>query len=119
MVDGGNFRLQPGVEAGFPDIHGAAHDDQEVKGGEVGDWRAFIERHRIPCMARFCPEIAENAWVFDGQVLEDENTHEKLRLLLINMPAALRQGQTQFVKAGMVPMPICPARRVAAATLIL
>src|ERR1700733_13507351 len=60
----------------MPDVHRTAHNRHQVKPVERGNGLALVESDGNPAMPRFTPKIAEDAGMFNPQMLKHENTHE-------------------------------------------
>ena len=76
FADGALLRDQPGIFGFLPDIHGTAHDPELVVAGERGNRLARVELDGIPGNAVFLQELAEDRRMLDGDMLEDEDSHE-------------------------------------------
>ena len=59
----------------LPDIHRSAEHREQVEAVEVRDRLAGVEFDGHPFMPLFGPEVAEDARMFDIDMLEDENAH--------------------------------------------
>ncbi len=69
----------------LPGVHRAAHDPERVETAQIGDGFALVEFDRLPADPVRGQEIAEDAGVFDGDVLQDEDAgsvrQRRLRIL--------------------------------------
>jgi hypothetical protein len=75
MPNRGFLRRQPRIDILLPDIHGATHDDQQIKIIGVRNCLAGIELDHMPLVAPFQPEVAKYARMFNRNVLKNQNSH--------------------------------------------
>ena len=61
FADRGLLPNQPGMGLGFPHVHGAAHDQQEIIRGERRDRLAPVQHHDIQRRALRAQEVAEES----------------------------------------------------------
>jgi hypothetical protein len=57
-----------------PYVHGSAHDDHQIEAVKGRNLFALIEFDRLPDIAAFRPKFAEYARMFDGDMLQDQNS---------------------------------------------
>jgi hypothetical protein len=68
---GGDLGFEPGMRVALPDIHGAAHDHEDVEVIEAGNRLTRIQLHGVHQRTVFAQVIAKYARVFAGDVLKD------------------------------------------------
>jgi len=75
FADGPLLGHQPGIQIFLPDIRGPAHDPKLVVTVKRRDCFALVELDGIPSHAVLGQEIAEDARMFDGDMLKYKDAH--------------------------------------------
>src|SRR5262249_14327639 len=79
IADGCLLESKPGIGILLPDIHRSAHHHEEVEIVQVWNWLSGVKFHGVQRIAVFTPELAKDAGMLNGNVLEDENSHSPLQ----------------------------------------
>ena len=68
--------VEPRVGVGFPHVHGAAHDQQEIIRGERRNRLTPVQHHDVELRSLFREEAAEQAGRFVIHVLEGKGASD-------------------------------------------
>src|SRR5437660_7532099 len=79
IADRGLLGSEPGINVLLPDVHRAAHHDQQIEIVQLGNDLAFVQLNGAPLIAVFAPELTKKTRVFYRNVLEDQNPHRMSR----------------------------------------
>src|SRR5436190_2059511 len=91
-ADRGLLGSKPGINVLLPDVHRAAHHDQQIEIVQAGNDLVLIQFDGAPFIAVFAPELTKKTRVFYRNVLEDQNPHRMSRAQVCWRHASMKQA---------------------------